>query len=285
MDITLNCNECGQSLVIDDSYAGSCVNCPKCEAPLRIQMPNPPKDAVKIAPLDGAVRIRIQGFLFLLLIVTLIFWSVTDSPPQKVATDVATNAAANVETSVATNAPTNVATKPIFLKNLTTGVRFDELPLKINRWPITEEREYGKEIEYYPFSFFDKESSLSVGITSSSIVHSYKLGIDRQYELLKSAMEQKLTEIEGREIKFSCNKVVEESGFGPMVVTTCTIISGSQRLVIRNKYSKEWPNDRMFSSSTLSLIDVGLRNQALDEKRKADARLEELKNAKAKKDI
>lgn len=36
MDITFNCTKCGQHIVIDEAGAGTFVNCPKCEIPLRV---------------------------------------------------------------------------------------------------------------------------------------------------------------------------------------------------------------------------------------------------------
>jgi hypothetical protein len=45
VDITFNCDNCGQSIVIDEAAAGMAVNCPNCAAALthpRRLLPRPP---------------------------------------------------------------------------------------------------------------------------------------------------------------------------------------------------------------------------------------------------
>jgi hypothetical protein len=48
MDITFNCNKCGQSLTIDEAGAGQLVDCPKCGTPLEV--PYKSKPPVPLAP-------------------------------------------------------------------------------------------------------------------------------------------------------------------------------------------------------------------------------------------
>lgn len=45
MDITFNCNKCGQSIAIDEAGAGQLVDCPKCGAPVEIPYKSPPPSA------------------------------------------------------------------------------------------------------------------------------------------------------------------------------------------------------------------------------------------------
>jgi DNA-directed RNA polymerase subunit RPC12/RpoP len=49
VDVTFNCETCGQELVIDEAGAGALVDCPHCESPLLV--PGPPEEVVKI-PVD-----------------------------------------------------------------------------------------------------------------------------------------------------------------------------------------------------------------------------------------
>ena len=44
MDITFNCDQCGQSIVIDEAGAGSVVDCPKCRKPLEVPHKSEPLD-------------------------------------------------------------------------------------------------------------------------------------------------------------------------------------------------------------------------------------------------
>ncbi|MGD0059678.1 MAG: zinc ribbon domain-containing protein [Verrucomicrobiia bacterium] len=52
MDITFNCDKCGQSLTIDEAGAGQLVDCPKCGKPLEVPY--------RSTPLDGAARASLR---------------------------------------------------------------------------------------------------------------------------------------------------------------------------------------------------------------------------------
>lgn len=62
MDITFNCERCGQQLVIDEAAAGQLVDCPKCGAPLEVPYkskplvktaaPSPPRPLAPAPPTD-----------------------------------------------------------------------------------------------------------------------------------------------------------------------------------------------------------------------------------------
>lgn len=56
MDITFNCDKCGQSIVIDEAGAGLQVQCPKCSESLTVLHAKPPQD--KIQPVPIAVQLR-----------------------------------------------------------------------------------------------------------------------------------------------------------------------------------------------------------------------------------
>jgi predicted amidophosphoribosyltransferase len=48
MDISFNCNQCGQQIVIDEAGAGQLVDCPKCGTPLEV--PSKPMPSDKTPP-------------------------------------------------------------------------------------------------------------------------------------------------------------------------------------------------------------------------------------------
>ncbi len=52
MDITFNCDKCGQSITIDEAGAGQLVDCPGCGKPVEVPY--------KSTPLDGVARANLR---------------------------------------------------------------------------------------------------------------------------------------------------------------------------------------------------------------------------------
>ena len=195
-------------------------------------------------------------FVLFLLVVTLVACGGTERPPN----------------------PNSVATKPIFLKNLTTGIKYDRSNL-----PKVLVGGFDGEDTIFSFSFFGRDRQLTIKKTSTNIIYSYELIIDNSYYSLQRSIEEKLTEIEGKKIAFDCSNDSYNTKVGLWDRVTCKIISGSQTLVIEEAYLREAKEN--VHITTLALTDESILKQVIDKKIEADNNQYKSQSAKAKKDI
>jgi len=200
---------------------------------------------------------KIQGLLLFSLVVTLVACGGADRPPNS----------------------NSIATKPIFLKNLTTGIKYDRSNL-----PKVMVGSFDGEDPIFSFSFFGLDRQLTIKKTSTNIIYSYKLIIDNTYYSLRSAIEEKLTEIEGKKIEFDCRNDSYNTKIGIYYSVTCKILSGSQSLVILERYPRE-AKDSPLHITTLTLTDESISKQVLDKQSEANKKQYKLQSAKAIKDI
>jgi len=167
----------------------------------------------------------------------------------------------------------------LYLKDLTTGITFNSSNLK-GKHSINKKQE----VLIPGFSYFGKDTSLTLSINNSNIIYGYSVIVENNNESLKNAIESKLTETEGREIKFDCSTDSYDTTMGEFKREVCTISSGSQKFI----YKEIWPRNLMNSPLHITkviLIDTALAKNAEDEESNSNSEKYKLDRNKAKKDI
>ena len=83
MDITFNCESCGQELVIDEAAAGVTVECPKCNQELTVPAPDwsAPSEPPAPAPTTKSLvlALRVAGTIFAVVCIAHVLRVVTRS--------------------------------------------------------------------------------------------------------------------------------------------------------------------------------------------------------------
>lgn len=182
----------------------------------------------------------------------------------------------------------NESSKPIFIKDLTTGMNSKHKEFSQKLKPL------GSSLSIGQIQYFGKERSLRYKTTNDGTVYSYEMLVGSDASDIRKAIEEKLSEQNEKQILFSCKEEEYKAGLN-WRAKTCIITSGSQILTVVEKKPTDIKPDNMSISTwsamhiaSLILTDSSIEALAKnEEKNAAEKREEELRREKnkAKKDI
>lgn len=185
---------------------------------------------------------------------------------------------------------TNVSVHRIYIKELTTG---DDIGSK--KYPKLKTRTGS--LASFDYQFFDKVRLFTAETNQDNVVVKLKFLDDAEFDDLRSAVESKLSELNGRNIKFDCISSKEKVPPLEWGLKTCKIISGKQ--VLEKKEYKlltkkpdhiglgDWMNIGIPNSFVLTeLIELSekTKNRIKAEEEKREKEIKEQKS-RASKDV
>lgn len=183
----------------------------------------------------------------------------------------------------------NVSEKRIFLKDLTTGIRYES---KNFPKPVVKL----DSLVSFNYEFFGATQLITAKLNSEKIITAYEILLNSNQDAMKSAIEEKLTSENGKIVKFDC--VITKSTYGGInwEQKDCVIKSGEQKLLIQeNRPLNQKPASADYStwqSMHMSKLLLSENIQlSLEERERvakqilANEKVIAEKKAKAKKDI
>jgi hypothetical protein len=179
--------------------------------------------------------------------------------------------------------PESIATNPIYIKEFTTGIKYKKS--KLSKLLISD---LGEGEAMFKFNYFGQERTLLIKADKSNTIYELKIDGIKLWEKtsLISALEEKLSDIEGKKIEFDCRDSHKDTSIGKFDESICTIISGTQKLILEESLITVRNNeDSPIKTVTLILVDDTASKQALDVKEKENIKEYEQKQTKAKQDI
>lgn len=125
----------------------------------------------------------------------------------------------------------NVVDKAISLKDLTTGVVYDAKSLPKPNFKFEGNRRF-------KYQYFGESRDTSIWVTDKNIIYDIEIDLGMSAPSLLNEIEAKLTQDNGRQVKFSCTvsaESLEPLGIKDSKVEskTCTIVGKSQELIVR----------------------------------------------------
>lgn len=177
----------------------------------------------------------------------------------------------------------NNALKAIFLKDLTTGIKYNKktLPKSVTAAGAL-------------YEYFGKERPINIQTNVENVIISIELITNGSFHQLKQALEEKLATDNGRSVQFSCSTKSYSASTGGIdwAKEECRIANDSQRLTLTEiRPTSRRPADvsevtwYQMNTGSLLLEHTALAQKDKSDKEAATAEKSRTATARAKKDI
>lgn len=125
----------------------------------------------------------------------------------------------------------NVVDRPISLKDLTTGVVYDTKTMPKPEFKFEGDRRF-------KYQYFGGLRSTTIKVTDKNIIYDIDIDLGMSAESALNEIEAKLTQDNGRQVKFICSvesESLEMLGIKDSRIEskTCTVVGRSQELVVK----------------------------------------------------
>ena len=179
----------------------------------------------------------------------------------------------------------NASTKPLSIKDLTTGTKYEEKTFP----PILVRT--GNEISFY-YDYFGEERPVNATLDSREVIYAYEILLKGDQSNLRTAIEAKVSADNSNEVRFKCDTESQRGGGIKWEHKSCSILSGTQRLVIEERIPvsrrPESASEALWESmhmSKLTLTDTDIASKEIKEFVERDRVEREANAAKAQSDV
>ena len=179
----------------------------------------------------------------------------------------------------------NVSTMPLAIKELTTGVTYEE---KAFPKPVTS---LNNEVSF-DYSFFGQNRLIFAEMDDHDVIYRYRINLNGNLEEMRRAIEEKISEENLKQVRFKCETAKRSYGGIDWEHKNCLVVSGSQRLATEEKrpLSKKPASANasvweLMHMSQLILEDVDLSAKVKAEAESRARQKSEADRAKARSDV
>jgi hypothetical protein len=179
----------------------------------------------------------------------------------------------------------NVVDKKIHLKDLTTGVSINEKP-----FPKLIYKGYGRAL--FDYEYYGEKRNFSTEINDKDLVYRISVSLSYVGDDIVGLVEKKLSEDNGRNIKFKCEiSVIDLEKFGinrsELETKRCTVRGVDQILVIKQSKPKGAAAALRLdlTSTSLELVDERIEKEVVERKLDKASRDYNERQKKARSDI
>ena len=170
------------------------------------------------------------------------------------------------------------------LKELSTGVNINTLKkFGLKKLSNTE--------SYFDYQYFGSKAITNVNYAKDGTIYEYKMLLDEPLDKIKSALEAKLSEENGRPVKFLCKtEKYKPDSSAEITDEKCRVENGKQSMVI-NQFTMQ-PTEKYMGlprlpkiSLSIQLIDKDIKDKTMAEQNMKSAEAEKDKYKKKGSDI